>query len=176
MEIRTTGQLCPSWNVVDIECKFWGNDVDGKPILKDHTESGDSFIKCKSSFGLVCYNNNQPSGLCKDYAVRFRCGCQSTTIQGTTSTTKAPEVMCPEGKTWIPCAFKCNQVGFFFFRNSGINEWIDLFRCAIISNGRWITMDTANRAATALQVACRRNWRMHPPGSAALPDSTGAMK
>lgn len=99
---------------MEIECKFWGKDAGGNPILKDHTESGDSFIKCKPSFGLVCYNNNQASGLCKDYTVRFRCGCQSTGQSATppslVSSSKAPEDLCPAGKTRISCAFRCNQV------------------------------------------------------------------
>ena len=120
--LSSTSRLCPSWNIVDIECKYWASSIgkgSSSKMLRNYTESGD-VVTCKPSFGLLCYNNKQPSGLCQDYSVRFRCRCSSSSAPPPPPPSKVTSAAvrddkCPAGKMWTSCAYRCDQVSQLFF-------------------------------------------------------------
>ena len=118
--VAAAHSICPKTHIYDIECKFYTNKGSGLPVLDDFRNSPDALVSCKPTYGLICYNSNQESGMCQDYAVRFLCGCQAkpttrppfrpptTTRKGLTTPPTTEE--CPWEMEWQSCAYRCNQV------------------------------------------------------------------
>ncbi|XP_071447163.1 hemocytin-like [Hetaerina americana] len=129
---NANGEICRGSYLNDIECRFakvhpskstkstkksTKGGAKKMPELLDY-QLANQIVTCDKDIGLVCSNEEQKSGMCMDYTVRFFCSCvppaASPSTTQTTPVTTTKLSVCPPGQEWRDCHIRCDQLCLHF--------------------------------------------------------------